>query len=89
MNKYIVCRHTRYFARQAGRIEIASYDNKKAALTAASNLWKLGTPSYVYSCKTNQLTYILPRDRCSCHVCGNELEGKKHCPLCNALHYYT
>jgi hypothetical protein len=34
-------------------------------------------------------TYILPRGSSSCHVCGNQLDGKKHCSLCNAYHIYT
>ena len=89
MNKYIVCRHPRYYSKQTGRIEIADYCNKKDALIVASNLWQIGKPAYVLSCKTKLLTYILPRGRSSCCVCGNQLDGKKHCSLCNALHYYT
>jgi hypothetical protein len=38
--------------------------------------------------RTEQITHLLPRDRCDCNVCGNELEGKLHCKLCGALHYY-
>ena len=42
----------------------------------------------VKNCRTGQITHMLHRSRSSCRVCGNELEGKQHCPLCGALHSY-
>lgn len=46
-------------------------------------------PASVYVANPNgKITYMLPPTRTSCIKCGNELEGKKHCPLCNRLHHY-
>lgn len=42
----------------------------------------------VENSRTKQKTHMLSSDRSSCSVCGNELEGKLHCPLCGALHSY-
>jgi rubrerythrin len=90
MSKYIVCRHPRHYDRKTQfHIEIIDYPTKKEALTAASNLWQISIPAYVLNSKTEQITYILPRDKSSCRVCGNQLDGKLHCPLCKALHHYT
>ena len=47
-----------------------------------------GLKAVVVSRKTGQITRILSEDRSSCVLCGNELEGKKHCPLCGTLHAY-
>lgn len=38
--------------------------------------------------KEARIRYDLPRDKSSCRVCGNELNGKKHCDLCGAYHNY-
>lgn len=39
--------------------------------------------------RTKQITVMLRQGECSCRRCGNELQGKKHCPLCGTFHYYT
>jgi len=44
--------------------------------------------AYIKNRQTNQITRLLPRDKCNCQVCGNELNGKKHCSFCGQLHYY-
>lgn len=60
------------------------FHTKDAALAYAKK--RVGV--YVKSVKTRQITYMLEPNQCSCYVCGNELEGKTHCPNCSALHYY-
>ena len=84
---YIVYRHSR----QTGyiQIELRRFIYKRDALESAANSWNYRSPTYVMSCETKQITYILPRGRSSCHVCGNQLDGKKHCLQCNALHHYV
>lgn len=57
---------------------------KTTALAVASTFGGV-----VENLRTGQNTHILPKGSCSCNVCGNELQGKKHCPLCNTLHYYN
>lgn len=62
---------------------------KSDAIASAVGIVNSGTNAYVLSTRTDQITYILHRSRTSCRVCGNELEGKKHCALCGALHHYA
>lgn len=67
------------------------YQSKRHAVEAARTIVEFnGTTqsTYVQSARTGQRTYILPKDRSSCNICGNELEGKLHCPLCGNLHSY-
>ena len=42
----------------------------------------------IVNLRTGKALHMLPRSKTSCRVCGNQLEGKIHCPLCNAVHYY-
>ena len=62
---------------------------KQGAISHAIANLKIDNDAKVINCKTGQITHILHPDRCSCNVCGNELEGKNHCPLCGALHFYS
>lgn len=63
---------------------------KSDAIAFAIKHWaSKGYPCVVKNRRTGRLTYILLKQQCSCSVCGNELEGKQHCPLCGELHYYT
>lgn len=61
---------------------------KKHAVSLARHLYDKGHDAVVVSHRTGQITHMLSQHRASCSVCGNELEGKAHCPLCNALHSY-
>lgn len=56
---------------------------KRAEFDEESDVWAL-----VLNCRNGHQTRMLSSHRCSCRVCGNELEGKQHCPLCGALHSY-
>jgi hypothetical protein len=40
----------------------------------------------IVNLRTGRPIHLLPSTRSSCRVCGNELEGKIHCPLCGAEH---
>lgn len=42
----------------------------------------------VVNLRTGKAIHMLPKNKSKCRACGNELEGKIHCPLCNAAHYY-
>lgn len=75
--------------RDRGAFNFHVWKHKKSAISYALELMSHGRFAYVQNRRTKQITYILHPDRCSCSKCGNELEGRKHCPLCGALHYYA
>jgi rubrerythrin len=75
--------------RDRGSFNFHTWKYKKDAISYALELTGHGRFAYVKNRRTGQITYILHRSRTSCRVCGNELEGKKHCPLCGTLHYYA
>lgn len=63
---------------------------KSDAIAFAIKHWaSKGYPCVVKNRRTGQLTNILLKQQCACSTCGNELEGKQHCPLCGKLHYYA
>lgn len=51
-------------------------------------VWYDDATIYIRSERHGKRTYMLPRHRCACVLCGEQLNGKNHCPLCNANHYY-
>jgi len=63
------------------------FHTKKQAI-AHARLLSILHHTFIES-KPGKTTYMLPKGECSCRVCGNELSGKKHCPLCKAHHYYV
>ena len=67
-----------------------TFHHKGEAIAFARKHWidTYGMKGYVKSRRTGQITYPLHKQQTSCSVCGNELEGKQHCPLCGALHSY-
>jgi hypothetical protein len=65
-----------------------TFHYKSDAIDFARQRVDKGIHAYVKSRRTAQITHILPKNRASCSVCGNELEGKQHCPLCGELHSY-
>lgn len=65
-----------------------TFHYKDDAIALACSAVDMGRRAKVKNVRTGQVTHMLARERCSCTVCGNELQGKKHCPLCGALHYY-
>jgi len=68
--------------------DIVFFHYKSDAIKFAGDRVKQGHPAHIVSKRTGQITYMLHRDFSCCVVCGNELEGKKHCPLCGRLHVY-
>jgi hypothetical protein len=67
---------------------IRGFHYKVEAIAYAIPLMGHGNDPVITSTRTGRLTYLLPRDKQSCRVCGNELNGKKHCSFCGGLHHY-
>lgn len=69
-------------------IEQKGFHYKSDAIAHALAAVKKDHAAHIRNERTGYITYILHPARCSCSRCGNELEGKLHCPLCGAYHYY-
>lgn len=66
-----------------------TFHYKSDAIDFARRWIKKDQRCHIKNRRTGQITHLLLKQQCSCSVCGNELEGKQHCPLCGELHYYT
>lgn len=64
------------------------FQYKKDAVEFAKKWAKQYKRCVVKTRRTGLITYILLPQQCDCSVCGNELQGRQHCPLCGELHHY-
>lgn len=66
-----------------------TFHYKSDAIAFARKWSDSGLRCMVKSRRTGQVTHMLLKQQCDCSICGNELQGRQHCPLCGELHYYT